>query len=315
MVLISCQQDQSKVKIIPTTIDSLNSISDVEKFIRLKNKDFKDFNLVTIKNFKRNDERDIVFKRLADSLNVTQSFYKSDIDNNGFTDIIIMGDNHNCGDYPCVYSTLALMSFGKDSIRTIDFRKGLSHEFGIPKIISENNRQFLEFYSPIDLYGDDYKKAKRKYNKVALVYKFDAFIEKNENPKQYKIQKIEYETFGCYGSCPIFQLSLNSDYSGKFRAEHFNFEKSFQKGEEGNFSAKIDKTHYNQLVEILNYIDFPNLKNNYSVGWTDDQESKLKITYDNGKTKIISDYGLVGTYGLTRLHELLSELRHNQQWK
>ena len=39
------------------------------------------------------------------------------------------------------------------------------------------------------------------------------------------------------------------------------------------------------------------------------------VTYDNGKVKSIRDYGLLGTYGLDRVYQLLFELRENQKWE
>ncbi len=82
----------------------------------------------------------------------------------------------------------------------------------------------------------------------------------------------------------------------------------------GNFNSKIMEDKYNDIVNLLNYVDFETLKDNYAVGWTDDQSSTLKITYDNGKVKSIEDYGLIGTYGLDRIYQLLFELRENQKW-
>ena len=82
----------------------------------------------------------------------------------------------------------------------------------------------------------------------------------------------------------------------------------------GNFNSKITKDKYNDIVNLLNYIDFESLKDNYSVSWTDDQTATITITYDNGKVKSISDYGLIGTFGLDRVYQLLFELRDNQKW-
>ena len=65
---------------------------------------------------------------------------------------------------------------------------------------------------------------------------------------------------------------------------------------------------------MLNYIYFETLQDNFAVTWTDDQTATLKITYDSGKVKSISDYGLIGTYGLDRVYQLLYELRENQKW-
>lgn len=48
---------------------------------------------------------------------------------------------------------------------------------------------------------------------------------------------------------------------------------------------------------------------------TDDQTGDLKITFNNGKVKTISDYGMIGTNGLKILYEKLAELRFNQKWQ
>ena len=58
-----------------------------------------------------------------------------------------------------------------------------------------------------------------------------------------------------------------------------------------------------------------NVKEKYAVNWSDDQTSILTITYDGGKTKTIKDYGLVGTFGLNRVYDLIFKLRDNQQWR
>ena len=63
------------------------------------------------------------------------------------------------------------------------------------------------------------------------------------------------------------------------------------------------------------YKEFSDLKDKYEVNWSDDQTSTLIITYDGGKTKKIIDYGLVGTFGLNRIHDLIFKLRDNQDWR
>ena len=70
-----------------------------------------------------------------------------------------------------------------------------------------------------------------------------------------------------------------------------------------------------KLEEILNYCEFDNLDKEYTVMHTDDQTGDLKITYNNGKVKTISDYGMIGTYGLKILYKKLAELRFNQKWR
>lgn len=116
----------------------------------------------------------------------------------------------------------------------------------------------------------------------------------------------------CFGTCPVFGITIYPDRNATWNAEMYN--KIKNRNISGTFSAKITEDKYNDIVHLLNYMDFENLRNSYSVNWTDDQSCTLKITYDNGKVKSISDYGLTGTFGLNRVYQLLFALRENQNW-
>lgn len=130
----------------------------------------------------------------------------------------------------------------------------------------------------------------------------------------------------CYGTCPVFTLKLNKSGSSEFIAENYIFfkhddpdfekksQKAFEKGE-GTFKTGIKKADFQNLENLLNYINFPEFRENYAVNWTDSQTATLVITYDDGKIKKVKDYGLSGTYGLKRLYTLLFDMRFNQDWK
>ncbi|PKB15264.1 hypothetical protein CLU82_0328 [Flavobacterium sp. 5] len=254
------------------------------------------------KEFKPNDSLEFADKKcqnLSDSLKV-QPWTKTDFDNNGLTDILVIG---NWNDYSVI---CILDKDGKYEINHITRRS--FQECTFPVV--ENNK--IKYY-----FENEQERGKwdepRKLKQITLTYKFGDFIEENQTPANHKIKKIEYSTTGCYGTCPIFKLTINFDKSAKWKAEIYN--EISNKEVIGNFNSKITEDKYNEIVDLLNYIDFKKLKDNYAVDWTDDQSSTLKITYDNGKTKSIRDYGLIGTYGLDRVYHLLFELRENQKWK
>ncbi|MFT3796482.1 DUF6438 domain-containing protein [Flavobacterium sp.] len=162
------------------------------------------------------------------------------------------------------------------------------------------------------------KKRETQTKNLVLKYNFNSFIEYNQNISNRKIEKIEYATMGCYGTCPIFELTLIPNKESIFKANNFNFHnniESYSENGEGNFKTHLKKETFKELSDLLNYIDFENLEDNYSVGWTDDSECILKITYDGGKIKTISDYGMSGTYGLKKVHDYLHKIRFNQNWK
>lgn len=114
-----------------------------------------------------------------------------------------------------------------------------------------------------------------------MIYKFGDFIEENQSPSNHKIEKIEYSTTMYYGTCPVFNITIKADKTARWNAEMFN--EINDKEVNGKFNSKITEDKYNDIVNLLNYIDFETLQDDYAVNWTDDQSSTLKITYDNGK--------------------------------
>ena len=273
-------------------IDRLSSKQEVEKYIFSLSNRFGEFTLI------------------ADSLNI-QPFSKIDFDKNGLTDLLAIGtfpvDVINGDDLikGHEFHILVVMDYGKDSFQMISLTRGFIHHFVFPKIVND---------SIITL------------NQKALIFKFGDFIEFNPHPKTYEIEKVEYQTAPCYGTCPVFRIEINKDKTGLFKASNYNSETEIlpfeSPGKPGNskeikgvFRTVVRENSYSNIIDLLNYIDFPNLKNNYSVAWTDDQSSTLTITYNNGQKKEIRDYGLIGTYGLDRLYQLFFELRFNQKWE
>lgn len=328
LVFISCKKENEntkpkknpfiKAKTVITEIDKLVSNKEIENFIQKTDTNYKKFELRKIQDFKR-DKRDSINRILAEKVKANHSFIKADFDNNGFTDLLAIGDNYsvwgsvkNGEKISLDFTTIILMNFD-NKYKIIDINKN-RHSPIVPKVEYTNNQAFLAVYSATPLLSNF---RKFKESKVKLTFKFGDFIEYNQNPKKHIIKKIEYSTTGCLGTCPIFKLEINNDRTAFFIAENYNFDDNqdhYTNKEEGNFKTTILENDFKELNEILNYIDFSNLKN-YSVTWTDDQSSTLKITFDNGKVKTIYDYGLVGTYGLKKTYEILYNLRKNQNWK
>lgn len=320
----SCQKKKefNKAKLIISELDKLNTKSEIESYIQKIDTNYKKFELKAIQDFTRGSEDSLV-KLLANKIDMTSSHVKVDIDNNGYTDLLAIGDDHTCisfrpdekGEKSCDFSTIFLMNFENGISKVIDINKNLYSPIA-PKIEYIDSEPFLVIHQP--------KKIRKFYRegenekRIQLKYIFGDFIENNDNPNKYNIEKIEYSTTPCYGSCPEFEIVINKDRTARFIAKHFNFyseTEKWTKKDEGIFKTTIKQKEFTEIIDILNYIDFPNLENGYSVNWTDDQSSKLKITFNNGLTKTINDYGLVGTYGLKRVYQMIFELRKNQNWK
>lgn len=289
---------------IISKIDSLNTKTEVENLIRSFYKDYERFSLKSINEFKSRYGQNDFCKKIADSLSITKSFYKADFDNNGYTDLLAIGDYYD-------FKIFVVMNYGTNSLKLNRLTRRSFQECTFPKLINDTIIRYYYMSEP-----DWRAKDQTTFLKYSdLIFKYGDFVEFNSQPKNYDIEKIEYQTTMCYGTCPQFFISIDKDKSSIFKAQTYNRETRSSKEIKGTFQTTLSDSSFLEIMNLLNYIDFPNLSDNYSVGWTDDQTCTLTITYNNGQVKKIRDYGLIGTYGLDRLYQILFELRFNQEWK
>ncbi|HYD91431.1 MAG TPA: DUF6438 domain-containing protein [Flavobacterium sp.] len=307
----------------PSLIDKLTSAKDIESFIRKLDTNYRKFDLKPIPEFDRRRGSDSIMKIVARNLGINKSFYKYDLDGNGFTDILAFGNKNTCigisiddnETYSCDYTCIAIMAT-KYGYTIQHINKRHYNDDIVPKIIADHKTPLLKIY---DYHRKIWQNEIIKDTSiVALTYRNNTFIEYNPKPKDNQIKKIEYITSRCYGTCPVFQLTINKGRPSYFIAKYFNFTNdmdNYTPDEEGFFKTAISAEKYNEIVDLLNYLDFKNLKESYTIMATDNPGCFLRITYGDGKVKQIGDYGMQGTFGLMKLYELLSDLRFNQEWK
>lgn len=301
----------------------LDTKVEIEKYIHANSEKFRKFELKKINDFdpdKYDYERDLICKRIGDSLKISENYYKADFDNNSLMDIVMIGDDYNCDEsrtISCNFRCLVMMCFPQYLVKI--YNLNLSSGCYIPQIVKKKNQTLIKVYHrKIGVLSD-------KGNNIedhTLIYKCDGFIDYNEKPVKHFIEKIEFSTSGCYGTCPVFSLEIDKERNSIFVAERFNLgtdEENMKKmlcyNREGTFRSIIKQENYQQILELLEYMNFESLNNEYDEAQDDNQSSTLKITYDNGKVKTIEDNGLVGSYSLKKLYELLFELRKNQKWE
>ncbi|MDO7883770.1 DUF6438 domain-containing protein [Hymenobacter cheonanensis] len=123
------------------------------------------------------------------------------------------------------------------------------------------------------------------------------------HPTQLAIESVKFSATQCFGTCPVFQLTINKDGSVSYKGIQYV-------NKIGDYNLAMPKAELYYLISLLDAINPPRLSDHYSVDVTDNPTIYLAIRYTNGQTKSIEDYGERGTYGLAVLHKFLLDLRN-----
>lgn len=292
--------------------------NEIETFLKTKDSTLINYKIKSISEFNYKDFENVINKKLAEKLDVKNAIYKADFDNNGFEDFLVIGDAYWClgrNDESCSFNPLVILNYNQKNSKIILLSTN-SSEYLVPRIEFVKGKSLIAIYKNEIIDWNEQKISKKPLKKL-LEYKFGNFIEyKNSNDYDYNIQKIEYNTSLCFGTCPEFEIIIDTTKNATYKAINFNFSDEFSENNlEGMFKTNIKEEDFSKIIELLNHIDFPYLKDEYHVNWTDDQTGTIKIYYNFGKYKEISDYGLQGTKSLELLHNLFFNLRKEQDWK
>ena len=98
------------------------------------------------------------------------------------------------------------------------------------------------------------------------------------------VDRIIVSSTGCYGSCPISDISISSD--GKIIYNGFKYNTK-----QGIFDAVISKKEYEQILYNFLKADFINLENSYQANHTDDECISVTFIKNDSIIKTIMDYG------------------------
>ncbi len=175
--------------------------------------------------------RNKYWQHLGDSLKV-KPWAKADFDKNGLTDILVI--NASSYNYPII---CILDKGNKYEIKRIT--RYVFQYCTFPVVSNDKIKYYFESKEDPDKWFEpSYLKQ------ITLTYQFGDFIEENLNPANHKIEKIQYLTTGCYGSCPIFKLTINSDKSATWEAKRYN---NIDNNEvTGNLITKVSDDKFNE---------------------------------------------------------------------
>jgi len=97
------------------------------------------------------------------------------------------------------------------------------------------------------------------------------------------ISEISLERKGCFGSCPIYKVTLKRDGSVVYVGKDFVKRR-------GTFRGKLHGYYFNQLAELMYRQGFFNLKERYSAPVTD-QDTVITSVVRDGKLTSVQNYG------------------------
>ncbi|WP_196890309.1 DUF6438 domain-containing protein [Aureivirga sp. CE67] len=173
----------------------------------------------------------------------------------------------------------------RDSIsgKRINDYKGLYTSYNIRKesiFIKDPFSQNWEFKWTINQISKDTLVLERSDSTFIKLKK----IKPNEN---INFDQIVFSRSGCFGSCPIIDISINKNGEVYFQGERYVSPLGFYK-------SKIDSTQISQIFSKFGRANIDSLSNGYTIG-RPDNESVTTTFIKNGQIlKTIDDYGRAG---------------------
>lgn len=307
-------------------IDNLKTNEDVNQFME-KHFGYKycQFTVADTNHIWYYHSQNNSYKLIADTLGM-KFWYKTDFNNDDKTDLIFYGSYIN-GKHEYSYKVnniLCVIDSDSGSYQLIPLYSKLGK--GFPIILKKDFESLILLYQTVEdnfLYRDDPRYTylgfddeeillaaihNKPYVCVdTLVYKFGTFIEYNSNPTPKEIDKVYFENDCGMIACYVMRLTIKSNRRGILIGGEYYENKT-------KYYTWINKAKFTEIIELINYLNFEKIADGYSIGITDASSNELKIWYDDN-LKEIYDYGEEGTLGLSRLYELLYELKDNQNWK
>ncbi|MCD9854976.1 DUF6438 domain-containing protein [Epilithonimonas sp. JDS] len=136
-----------------------------------------------------------------------------------------------------------------------------------------------------------------------------------------KYSAIEYEVGPCFGFCPTYKITIDSNRNAILEAEHFNFSEGGSKDDlnkprEGTFKATLSPEDYKKLVEATDAANIETLDESYiDKRIMDASKVNLRVTFSDGTKKDIAMSAGEKPQKLTDLATLIDGIKKNQKWE
>ncbi|KFC22114.1 DUF6438 domain-containing protein [Epilithonimonas lactis] len=135
-----------------------------------------------------------------------------------------------------------------------------------------------------------------------------------------KYSAIEYQVGPCFGFCPTYKITIDSNRNAILEAEHFNFSEGGSKDDlnkprEGTFKANLSTEDYKKLVDATDAANIKTLNESYiDKRIMDASKVNLRVTFADGTKRDIAMSAGEKPKTLTDLTTLIDEIKQNQKW-
>ncbi|MBN8856101.1 MAG: hypothetical protein BGO55_16445 [Sphingobacteriales bacterium 50-39] len=248
-----------------------------------------------------------------------KAYEKVDLDNNGYTDLLINGyiiPSKGIG--YCQRSSFAVLAFGKDSFLIKDLmREHILTDFGARTMTLDHHVYIRTREVTLLPLRPGEKDSRLHRRSDTLVCVFGEFVE-NPRPRKYDkddIRKIGYSVYGALG-VPGFQISITGDSAILIGDSVLVYGHSDGIDPDAKFVAKVDPMTLTRIFGLLQYMNVSEMKDKYEdiVEKTDNYFGALEISFGNGEKKRIGYVGLENSYELRALFNIFEDMIKTHHW-
>jgi hypothetical protein len=233
------------------------------------------------------------------------NFKHGDFNHDGIEDLMVFGTAVVMrGKDQYTLDEIAIIVGDKRTPRKVHFPYEFFEGIGIdmapfPKIINAKEKDYIMItYNMGRVHIDDPLQVR---SDTLFVDLNDNLIPFSSHPSDKSVVRVEFKTDYCYGTCPVFELTIDSDLNADYNGIKY-VDKT------GLHRLKADKKDWDYITQLISHLNIENLENNYAVRWTDYQTGTLTVVFKNGDKKTIEDYGMKGSFGLSLLYDYFFEL-------
>ncbi|WP_462250915.1 DUF6438 domain-containing protein [Ekhidna sp.] len=234
----------------------------------------------------------------ADSLMV-EDFRIADLNHDGVNDLYAMGNVDESSRKHTKHVFIATVdgnSLRQTSIGNHFFTRHQAYQY--PRIITHNQRDYLMVTYKIE---DTYCQKKENVFQSDTLYVRDDYLVPKPNYVNEDFESLIIKGSSCFGTCPVFEMTINHSGKVKFKGLAYT-------NVRGRTSLKFDTKQIEFINDALKSIDFKNLKDYYAICASDNPTVNISVTFKDGSSYSIKDYGRAGTLSLRLFYNYIFDL-------